>query len=60
MILTNIKYIFNHEKNYKASEFDKATGWSKFLDVNEQSVMIKGALNPTNNSEINTDWLDDF
>ena len=47
-------------KNYKASEFDKATGWSKFLDVNEQSVMIKGALNPTNISEINTDWLDDF
>lgn len=44
--------------NYKATDFDKATGWSAFLDQNTVGV-FKSAINPANNSVWNLDYLDE-
>ena len=44
---------------YKASAFDAATQWSKFLDVNQISVMGEDAMNPCNDSSWELFWLDD-
>ena len=44
--------------NYKATEFDKATGWSKFLDMNTVGVKM-GATNPANNSTYDLGYLDE-
>lgn len=38
-----------YSENYKATDFDKATGWSKFLDMNTVPIM-ESATNPSNNS----------
>ena len=45
-------------ENYKATDFDKATGWSTFLDQNTVEVM-KGDTNPANNSIRNLGYLDE-
>ena len=42
---------------YKASAFDKATGWSKFLDKNEQH--LDPDVNPANDSRITPFWMVD-
>ena len=42
---------------YKASAFDKATGWSRFLDKNLQK--IDPEVNPVNTSTIVPFWLGD-
>ena len=44
---------------YKASAFDAATQWSKFLNVNQISVMGEDAMNPCNDSSWELFWLDD-
>ena len=41
---------------YKASAFDKATGWSKFLDMNLQE--LNSNINPANDSSIVPFWMD--
>ena len=41
---------------YKASAFDKATGWSKFLDMNLQE--LNSNINPSNDSNIVPFWMD--
>ncbi len=43
---------------YKATDFDKATGWSKFLDMNTVGVK-KGDTNPANNSTWDLGYLRD-
>ena len=40
---------------YKASAFDKATGWSTFLDKNEQH--LDPNVNPANDSNITPFWM---
>ena len=42
---------------YKASAFDKATGWSTFLDKNEQQ--LDPNVNPANDSNITPFWMVD-
>lgn len=42
---------------YKASAFDKATGWSSFLDKNEQH--LDPNVNPANDSNITPFWTVD-
>jgi len=44
--------------NYKATDFDKVTGWSKFLDMNTIRV-YKGDTNPSNNSVWDLGYLED-
>ena len=44
--------------NYKASDFDKATGWSKFIDMNTVGVS-EGDTNPCNNSAWPLGYLKD-
>ena len=46
----------DHGANYKATDFDKATGWSKFLDMNTVGVK-EGATNPANNSTYDLGYL---
>ena len=43
--------------NYKASAFDAATDWSKWLDVN--MTQLDGEVNPCNDSAWETFWLED-
>ncbi len=43
---------------YKATDFDKATGWSKFLDMNTVGVK-EGKTNPANNSTWDLGYLED-
>ena len=43
--------------NYKSTDFDMATGWSKFLDMNTVGVQ-NGMTNPANHSSYNLDFLD--
>lgn len=43
--------------NYKATDFDKATGWSKFLDMNTVGI-IRGDTNPANNSTWDLGYLE--
>ncbi len=43
---------------YKATDFDKATGWSKFLDMNTVGVK-EGDTNPSNNSTWELGYLED-
>ena len=49
--------------NYKASAFDKATGWSKWMDMNEFRVSADdehpNVTNPGNDSTWDLFWLDD-
>ena len=48
----------NYGANYKASAFDAATGWSKWLNVN--NVAVKDSeTNPCNDSSWETFWLED-
>ena len=44
--------------NYKANDFDKATGWSKFLDMNTVGV-VEGDTNPANRSIWDLGYLED-
>lgn len=44
-------------QNYKANDFDKATGWSKFLDMNTVSV-FNSTTNPSNDSSYDLGYLD--
>ena len=44
--------------NYRATDFDKATGWSKFLDMNTVGVK-EGDTNPANNSTWDLGYLED-
>ena len=43
--------------NYKASAFEAATGWSKWLDVN--TTEVDPEINPCNDSSWETFWLED-
>lgn len=43
--------------NYKTTDFDKATGWSKFLDINTVGVR-QGDTNPANNSSWDLGYLE--
>ena len=43
--------------NYKASAFEAATGWSKWLDVN--TTKVDPEINPCNDSSWETFWLED-
>lgn len=45
----------NYKHVYKASAFDQVTGWSKFLDRNQQE--IDPQTNPANESSIIPDWM---
>lgn len=49
--------------NYKASAFDKAVGWSKWLDMNEFRVTADSehpnVTNPGNNTSWTLFWLED-
>lgn len=45
----------NYKHVYKASVFDQVTGWSKFLDRNQQE--IDPQTNPANESSIIPDWM---
>ena len=45
----------NYKHVYKASAFDQVTGWSKFLDRNQQE--IDPPTNPANESSIIPDWM---
>lgn len=51
---TYVKY----GSNYRNSLFDKATEWSKWLDLNPNSVSLMG-INPCNDSSWELDWLED-
>ncbi len=48
----------NYSDRYKATDFDKATGWSKFLDMNTVGVK-NGDTNPANNSIWDLGYLQD-
>lgn len=48
----------NHNANYKATLFDKATGWSQWLENNNTAVSRMGR-NPCNDSRLETYWLED-
>lgn len=52
-----------YKANYKASAFDKATGWSKWLDMNEYRVSTDdehpNLTNPGNDTSWELFWLDD-
>ena len=52
----------DHKANYKASAFDKATGWSKWLDINEFRVSADdehpNVTNPANDTSWELFWLD--
>ena len=44
-----------HKSVYKDSSFDKATGWSRFLDKN--TVDINPKVNPSNDSWVDPEWI---
>ena len=46
----------NYGQNYKANAFDKATGWSKYLDMNTVAINESGT-NPANNSTYDLGYL---
>ena len=52
-----------YNANYKASAFDKATGWSKWMDMNEFRVSADdehpNVTNPANDTSWELFWLDD-
>ena len=49
----NLTWMY-YDSVYKASAFDEATGWSKFLDKNEQH--LDPNVNPANDSRITPFW----
>lgn len=53
----------NYSANYKASAFDKAVGWSKWLDINEFRVTADkehpNVTNPGNDTSWTLFWLED-
>ena len=46
----------NYGQNYKANAFDKATGWSKYLDMNTIGIN-ESDTNPANNSDYELGYL---
>ena len=46
----------NYGQNYKANAFDKATGWSKYLDMNTIDIN-ESDTNPANNSDYELGYL---
>lgn len=51
----DLKWV-NYGQNYKANAFDKATGWSKYLDMNTVAINESGT-NPANNSTYDLGYL---
>lgn len=53
----NNKIYQDYQNVYKASAFDAATGWSAWLDVNEQDVEM--GVNPSNDNFWDVFWMTD-
>ena len=52
----NLRWLY-YNSVYKASAFDKVTGWSKFIDMNLQE--LDPNVNPANDSNITPFWMAD-
>ena len=53
---TDLRWLY-YKSVYKASAFEKATGWSKFLDINLKE--LDPNVNPANDSRITPFWMAD-